>query len=126
LLDHLPPEKVPGLQLNRPACRQQAQSIGPATTQLVDLYLADPVLERLPTVGRLLRLSQRYGEQRLEAACARALAFADPTYRTVKCILKKGLEQEPLPASFVSPPATTFVRSAQELFGPDLGETRWN
>lgn len=127
LLDHLPPEKVPGLQLNRLACRQQAQCIGPATTQLVDLYLADPVLERLPTVGRLLRLSQRYGEQRLEAACARALAFADPTYRTVKCILKKGLEQEPLPASFVSPPAaTTFVRSPQELFGPDLGETRWN
>jgi len=126
LLDHLPPEKVPGLQLNRPACQQQAQSIGPATTQLVDLYLADPVVERLPTVGRLLRLSQRYGEQRLEAACARALAFGDPTYRTVKRILKKGLEQDQLPASFASPPATTFVRSPLELFGPDLGETRWN
>lgn len=55
-LDHLPPELVPGLTLSRADCRQQAQLIGPATSRIVEIYLADPVVDRLPTVGRLLRL----------------------------------------------------------------------
>jgi transposase len=125
-LDHLPPEKVPGLTLSRAGCRQQAQLIGPATRQIVEIHLADPVIDRLPTVGRLLRLGQRYGSDRLEAACARALAFGDPNYKTVKRILQKGLEQETPPVAPLSPPATTFVRSPLELFGPDLGGARWN
>jgi len=125
-LDHLPPEKVPGLELSRPLARQQAQSIGPATTQIVDIHLADPVVERLPTIGRLLRLRERYGAERLEAACTRALAFGDPNYRTVKRILQQGKENEPHPNLPSSPPATTFVRSVDELLGPELGAARWN
>ena len=125
-LDHLPPEKVPGLQLSRPLARQQALRIGPAITQIVDIHLADPVVERLPTIGRLLRLRERYGDERLEAACARALAFGDPNYRTVKRILQQGKEYDPHPNLPASPPATAFVRSADDLFGPELGAARWN
>lgn len=125
-LDHLPPELVPGLTLSRTGCRQQAHLIGPATSQIVEIYLADPVVDRLPTVGRLLRLQEQYGANRLEAACVRALAFGDPSYRTIKQILEKGLEYAPSPAIPLSPPATTFVRSPEELFGPQLGAARWN
>lgn len=125
-LDHLPPELVPGLTLSREGCWQQAHLIGPATRQIVEIYLADPVVERLPTVGRLLRLQEQYGPNRLEAACVRALAFGDPNYRTIKQILEKGLEQASSPAIPASPPATTFVRSPEELFGPHLGAARWN
>jgi transposase len=125
-LDHLPPEKVPGLQLNRPLIRQQAELIGPATTKIVDIHLADPIVDRLPTLGRLLRLAQRYSPARLEAACARALAFGDPNYRTIKRILQQGTENDAPLHLPTSPPATAFVRSAEELFGPDLGATRWN
>jgi transposase len=125
-LDHLPPELVPGLTLSREGSRQQAHLIGPATCRIVEIYLADPVVDRLPTVGRLLRLQEPYGANRLEAACVRALAFGDPNYRTIKQILEKGLEQAPSPAVPTSPPATTFVRSAEELWGPHLGAARWN
>lgn len=125
-VDHLPPQKVPGLQLSRPLARQQALRIGPATTQIVDIHLADPVLERLPTVGRLLRLAERYGDKRLEAACARALAFGDPNYRTIKRILQQGKENEPHPNLPASPPASAFVRTPDDLFGPELGAARWN
>jgi transposase len=125
-LDHLPPELVPGLTLNREGCRLQAHLIGPATRQIVEIYLADPVVDRLPTVGRLLRLQQQYGANRLEAACVRALAFGDPNYRTIKQILEKGLENAPSPAIPTYPPATTFTRSPEELFGPQLGAARWN
>jgi len=125
-LDHLPPELVPGLTLSRAECQQQAQLIGPTTSQIVERYLADPVVDRLPTVGRLVRLQEQYGANRLEAACVRAVAFDDPTYRTIKQILEKDLDQAPPLASPTSPPASRFVRSAEELFGPQVGGTQWN
>ena len=34
-LDHLPPEKVPGLLLDRDACQEEAASVGLATTEVV-------------------------------------------------------------------------------------------
>lgn len=124
-LDHLPPEKVPGLTRNREQCQQEATDIGPATRQVVQTLQEDPVLNRLPTVGRLLRLRQTYGDARLEAACRRALAFDDPAYKTIKGILKNGLEQQPIPEPPPGPPAKAFVRSSQELLGHLGGET-WN
>jgi transposase len=124
-IDHLPPEKVPGLTLDREKCREEAIEIGPGTAQVVQTLLDDPVLDRLPTVGRLLRLRQQYGASRLEAACQRALAFNDPAYTTIKGILKNGLEGQPLPEPASGPPAKTFVRSPQELLGSLGGET-WN
>jgi hypothetical protein len=124
-LDHLPPEKVPGLTLNRENCQQEAAKIGPATGQVVHSLLADPVVDRLPTVGRLLKLGQQYGPERLEAACRRAIAFDDPSYITVKGILRKGLEQEAPPDEPTAPPATTFVRPLTELVGSWLGGLSW-
>lgn len=125
-LDHLPPEKVPGLLLSREGCQQEAAAVGPATSQVVEHLLADPVLDRLPTVGRLLKLRQTYGAERLEAACRRALAFNDPTYKTVKGILKKGLEHEPATAVARTTPASAFVRPLAELVGSWLGGLSWN
>ncbi|MBC8503473.1 MAG: IS21 family transposase [Chloroflexi bacterium] len=124
--DHLPPEKLPGLLLNREVCQATAIEIGPATTLFVLTLLDDPVLDRLPTVGRLLRLRLRYSDERLEAACMRALAFGDPAYSTVKGILSTGSENQPLPEIIPPPPATAFVRDPEELFGASLGGETWN
>jgi hypothetical protein len=126
-LDHLPPEKVPGLTLDRDACQEEATTIGPATNEVVRMLLDDPAVDRLPTVGRLLRLRQRYGNDRLEAACQRALYFDDPAYQTIKSILVEGLDAKPLPdAPPPAPPAQTFVRSAIELVGGLLGGLSWS
>ena len=47
----------------------------------------------------LLRLDGKYGAERVEAACKRALAIDAPTYRSVESILKGGHDrQELLPA----------------------------
>jgi len=40
-----------------------------------------------------VRLADRYGEQRLDAACCRALAFSAVSYKSVKAILEKGLDR---------------------------------
>jgi transposase len=125
-LDHLPSHKVPGLTLDRDTCLASAAQIGPATAQLAQALLADPVLDRLPTLGRLLKLGHRFGEERLEAACQRALCFGDPAYQTVKRILSQGLESQPVPVVLTLPPATVFVRPAQELVGALIGGEPWN
>ena len=140
-LDHLPPEKVPGLMLTREGCRAQAQGIGPATTALVDALLDERPVDRLRGAGRVLRLAQTFSATRLEQACVRATHFGAGDYPTVKRILQEGLDGSPLelvapamaePAGVVfAPPATlapgryTFVRHASEfvagLFGGAAG-----
>ena len=51
-LDHLPPEKVPGLLITRERCREQAGAIGPATAALVEQLLAHRPEDRLRSAGR--------------------------------------------------------------------------
>jgi hypothetical protein len=124
---HLPPDKLPGLVMDREACQSVAADVGFSTTALVGRLLADPVVDRLSMVRRLLRLREQVGDERLEAACERALRFDEVSYKTVKRILKQGLEaeaEEVFP-SFI-PPAQRFVRGAQELLGHIWSGQTWN
>ena len=125
-LNHLPPEKLPGLLLGKDACRARAATIGSATSAVVEDLFADPVVDRLRTVGRILRLEETFGATRLEAACARARTFAEPTHRTIKHILTQGLDHEIAPTPAAPPEARTFVRSAVELLGHVFGGAAWN
>jgi len=125
-LDHLPPEKVPGLIRSREGVREAANEIGPATSEVVRQLLDDPVLDRLHSAGRVIRLRERFGDERLEAACARALYFDDPMYKTIKRILVQGLEGEELVEMSPAPPAQAFVRPAEELVGHLTGGVSWN
>ena len=75
--------------------------MGPHTQNLVGLILENrphPEQGYRSCLG-LLRLGKRYSPQRLEAACARALAFKAYSYKNVESILKKGLDQQPIVAS---------------------------
>jgi len=125
-LDHLPPQKVPGLILTRDNCLEFAAEVGPSAQQVVQTLLDDPGLDRLPAISRLLKLRNKFGDERLEAACARALHFCDPTYKTVKGILNEGLENLPLPVPMALPAATTFMRSANELVEHLFGGEAWS
>lgn len=113
---HLPPAKVPGLLLTRPGCQAQAAAIGPLTSALVEALLAHRPEDRLRTAGRLLRLADRFTPERLEAACARAQAYGDGDYVTVKHILETDLDLQPL--AVVWPTLATpriFARAAAEF-----------
>ena len=88
--------------------------------------LDDPVLYRIPTAGRLVRLANRFTAERLEAACQRALAFGDPSYKTVKRILEQGLDAEAAALPVTLPNATTFARPADELVGVLAEVIPWN
>jgi transposase len=123
--DHLPPTKLPGLLRTRAGSQEQAAQVGPATAAVVQRLLADPVLDRLPTVGRLLRLGETYDPCRLEAACARAVRFDDLRYATIKRILAEDLDREPPPPLPTPVTARTFVRSAADLLDHLFGGVAW-
>jgi transposase len=93
-----------------------AASIGPGTAALVEAILADrphPEQGYRSCLG-ILRLAKRYGPDRLEAACTRAVAVRARSYRHVDSILKRGLDRVPLPAipTRAVPPAHENVRGA--------------
>ena len=102
-----------------------ATEIGPATRQIVDRMLDHRPEDRLRMAGRLLKLGERFGPDRLEAACARALRFDDPAYMTVKHILEQGLDAEEIPSTEPAPAALAFVRTAAELVGHLTGGMPW-
>ena len=116
-----PPHKAAYLERTPAYCRVLAETIGPATLDVVEQLLADRPLDRLRSVQALLRLVDQVGKPRLEAACARASYFGDVRYRRIKDVLNAALDQQPLPAPSASPavPVGSFVfeRSAAELFG---------
>lgn len=120
-LDHLPTHKIAGIILSRESCRLRADETGPATRQVVDRMLNHRPEDRLRTAGRLLKLGERFTPRRLEAACARALRFDDPSYITIKHILEQGLDQQGLPQITAFPPAKAFVRTVTELVGHLVG-----
>jgi transposase len=93
--DHLPPDAHAFLMRDPQWCLKQATAVGPATRAVVERLFAHRVLDHLRAVQGLLRLADTYGRSRLEAACSRALNFGSATYRTIKQILKDGLDQQP-------------------------------
>jgi hypothetical protein len=46
-----------------------------------------------------MSLGKTYGDERLEAACKRALAIGGVSYKSVQAILKTSLDLKPLPSS---------------------------
>lgn len=76
-----------------------AKKTGPNAAALVERVMVErphPEQGFRSCVG-IIRLAQNYGPERLEAACARALAIHSHTYSSVASILKRGLDQTPLP-----------------------------
>jgi transposase len=77
-----------------------AEKTGPSTAAFIAaLLVSRPHPEQgFRSALGVLRLAKRYGPERLELACARALAIQSLSYKSVSSILQHGLEQRPLAA----------------------------
>lgn len=93
-----------------------AKQTGPSTGQLVEKIMAErphPEQGYRASLG-ILRLAKAYTPQRLEKACARALACRSHSYRSVESILKNRLEDQPLPSrDLVALPLHENLRGSQ-------------
>ena len=108
---HMPKAHQKHLQWSPSRLVTWAQTVGPSAAALVAAILEE---RRHPEQGYrsclgLLRLGKRYGDERLEAACARCLALSARSYRHVDSVLKAGLDKQPLPEALseTAPPLPT-------------------
>lgn len=101
--DHLPPDAQAYLMRDPQWCLAQAKRVGPNCLAVIQALFSHKVLDHLRAAQGVLRMGEAFGAKRLEAACARACHFTSPTYRTVKKILKEGLDQNQLDLALDAP-----------------------
>ena len=121
--DHMPPNHQAYLQWDGERFRSWAKKIGPSTLQVVEYLLTKGTAEQqgYKSCLSLLKLSDKYTAQRLEAACSKVLRFTTkPSYKSVQEVLKAGLDKD-IPTASTAPITTAqygFVRGA-EYFGKE-------
>jgi len=110
-----PPEKVAFFMKNPAWCRHRASELGGAVAEVIAGFLRDGALHNLRSAQGVIRLADKYGPVRLEAACRRAVEVGDPGYRTIKGILVAGTETECENRASV-PEAPAHLHGQQSLF----------
>lgn len=117
--DHYPPEKIAFHQRTPTWCRTTAADVGPACTRVIEELMVQGALFRLRAAQGILGLRTTYGIDRLEHACAAALAAGDPSYRTIKGILATSADTAQVQAAAASQRATRSAAVPAFLRGPD-------
>jgi transposase len=101
LAEHMPRAHRAYAQWTPQRLVRWAEKAGPATAALIHAILAaraHPQQGFRSCLG-IMRLGKTYGDDRLEAACRRALVLGAHGYKHIESILKKGLDRQPLPAT---------------------------
>ncbi|MFZ2542099.1 MAG: IS21 family transposase [Gallionella sp.] len=114
---HMPKAHQKHLEWTPQRLLNWGERIGPATCSVIRRLMEDkphPEMGYRSCLG-VFSLSKRYGEDRLEAACARALTIGSPKRKTVQSILEAGLDRyaELFPAAAAPLPAHANVRGPE-------------
>ena len=110
---HMPSSHRKHLEWSPTRMIRWGETIGPHTARFIESLLENrphPEQGYRSCLGTL-RLEKHYGAERLEIACARALAVRARSYRHVHSILKKGLDRLPL---CVEPEPSTATSAGQQ------------
>jgi hypothetical protein len=115
----MPPKHRQYAQWNGDRFRKWAAKIGPQTATVVESILTGYKVEQqgYRTCMALLKLSESYAPDRLEAACAKALSYTPrPNYKYVQTILRSGQDRRDVPAP-TQPSQYGFTRGADYYRG---------
>ena len=100
--------------------RDARLQVVPLAVAIVAELSAVNAIHRLRAIQGIIRLRDTYGDTRLDAACARALAVGDPRYRTVKGILVAGTEHGDDPPGDHNAPTPPAMLRGPDAFDTDL------
>ena len=116
-----PPEKVAFFMRTPTWCRKRAGELGVHVSTLIAELLEVNALHRLRSAQGVLGLADKHGPERLNQACARAMAVGDPSYRTVRGILVAGTETTPNEAAQNEPHSNVpaHLHGPEALFSVD-------
>jgi transposase len=106
LEEHMPKSHQQYLQWTPSRIIRWAATVGESTAKVVETIMNS---RRHPEQGYrscmgIMRLGKQYGNDRLEAACSRALAIRAYSYKSIRSVLEKGLDGQPLSPPEPQPP----------------------
>jgi transposase len=96
---HMPRKHRVIAEVNEQHLLDWSEKVGSQTNSIISQLLSSemhPEQTYRKCLG-ILRLGGRYGEERLESACKRALHFGVNTYKGIQAVLKSGCDKLPLP-----------------------------
>lgn len=96
--EHMPEAHQKYLTYNADDFKVWAMSVGPMTEQVAAYFLESGHApeQGYKACASLTKLGERYGKKRLEAACAKILAFGTtPSIRNLSSLLKNGQDKQP-------------------------------
>jgi hypothetical protein len=97
---------------------------------VIERLLENRPEDRMRSAMGILGQAKKVGADRLEAACKRALVFEAVSYGSIKSILKRNLDFEPLPQElFVQGPVpklAAFARPLSDLSAHFERKSSWN
>jgi transposase len=99
--EHMPHSHQQYLEWTPSRIIHWAGTVGKSTAQVVETIMSSrqhPEQGYRSCLG-ILRLAKHYSPDRLETACQRAVAIKGCSYKSIRSILEKGLDQQPLPNS---------------------------
>jgi len=97
--EHMPPAHLAYADCTPGRLISWASQTGKATTAVVESILSRRAYPEhgVRSCMGILSLGKRFGKDRLEAACERALFIRGVSYTSIKSILQNNLDQKPLP-----------------------------
>jgi transposase len=118
LRQHMPTSHQKYLDWTPDRIIRWASKTGGATAQTMKIIMknrAHPQQGFRSCMG-IMSLGKEYGQERLEAACSRALTIGSPSYKSIQAILKKGLDR--LPPQKDLPQQSSFIPHSN-IRGPE-------
>jgi hypothetical protein len=112
--EHAPPQMEQYLATSTQGLLIWASRLGPSVEQLMQGIFADKAVDGLRPARALMRLGERYGKDRLEAACRRSLRYELGGYQSVKNILVGNLDRLPEEQAAMAPSGQTLFRFQRE------------
>jgi hypothetical protein len=121
--EHAPPQMEQYLAMSTQGLLTWASRLGPSVAELMQGIFADKAVDGLRPARALMRLGQRYGRDRLEAACRRSLHYGLGGYQSVKNILAGNLDRLPEEQDAQAPEGQTLFRFRREQGYFDASKT---
>jgi len=119
---HMPPNHRKDVVWNGDRFRKWASKFGDNTLAVINVFLGNFKIEQqsYKSCRALLHLADKYSDQRLEAACAKAFTYTSrPSLKSIQTILKSG--QDKLPDSAARAPGSSAFGLARgsQYYGGD-------
>ena len=105
------------LMKTKEKCLEEAKELGDAIAEVIAMVLDKESKRTLRKAQGILRLAEKYGKERLDNACLKAILYENYSYESISNCLKKNLEQtieEAPPTALIANENNSYLRDHKQ------------